>query len=222
MEKTRNILAWLGDREEKEVLTLALQHIEKSYECVMEMKNSIESLMKGNREERIQHINKVKIAEHEGDEIKIKIMYELSKGMFLPPDREDLILLNESINDIADSSKGVVRLLEFFEKEPSEEIDKLLLEDSLLAVKAAEKLKSAINSLVKNEISKTMEDCAQIEIIEEEGDDRRRDLIKALINTSLTPQMTILVYEIIDNLENVIDCIKRTGSVVRILSIKAK
>ncbi|MCX8082888.1 MAG: DUF47 family protein [bacterium] len=222
MEKTRNILAWLGDREEKGVLSLALKHMEKSYECVIEMKNSIEALMKNDVEAKNKHINKAKNAEHEGDEIKKEIMNELSKGMFLPPDREDLILLNESLNDIADSAKGVVRLLEFFEKEPSEELDELLLDDGLLAVRASEKLKSAINSLVNNEPGKVMEDCAQIEVMEEEGDDRRRDLIKALIKTSLSPQLTILIYEVIDNLENVLDCIKRAGSIVRTLSIKSK
>lgn len=222
MEKTRNILAWLGDKEEKGVLTLALQHMEKSYECVLEMKNSIEALMKNDINAKDKYIERVKSAEHEGDEIKINIMNELSKGMLLPPDREDLILLNESLNDIADSAKGVVRLLEFFEKEPSEELDKLLLDDSLLAVKAAEKLKSAIHSLVNSETNKVMEECAQIEVMEEEGDDKRRDLIKALIKTTLSPQLTILVYEIIDNLENVLDCIKRAGSIIRTLSLKAK
>jgi len=222
MERTRNILAWLGDREEKGVLNLALKHTEKSYECVIEMKNSIEALMKNDMEAKREHINRVKAAEHDGDEIKREIMNELSKGMLLPPDREDLILLNEYLNDIADSAKGVVRLLEFLEKEPSTELDKLLLDDSLLAVKAVEELKSAIHSLVNSETGKVMEDCAQIEIFEEEGDDKRRDLINALIKTTLSPQLTILVYEIIDNLENVIDCIKRAGNMVRTLSIKAK
>ncbi|MDD3725665.1 MAG: DUF47 family protein [Candidatus Ratteibacteria bacterium] len=222
MERTRNILAWLGDKGEEEILNLVLKHMEKSYECVVEMKGSIEALMKNDITLKNQHINRAKNTEREGDEIKIKIMGELSKGMFLPPDREDLILLNESLNDIADSAKGVVRLLEFFEKGPSEELDKLLLDDSLLAVKAAEKLMSAINALVNSEADTVMEVCAQIEIIEEEGDNRRRGLIQALIKTSLGPQLTILVYEIIDNIENVLDCIKRAGSTVRLLSIKAR
>ena len=222
MERTRNIFAWLGEKEEKGVLTLALKHVEKSYECVLEMKNSIEALMNSDIEGKKQHIGRAKTAEHEGDEIKRVIMTELSKGMFLPPDREDLILLNESLNDIADSAKGVVRLLEFFEKEPSAAIDKLLLDNSLLAVKAAEKLRTAINALVRSDANRVMEDCAQIETIEEEGDDKRRDLISALIKTELTPQLTILVYEMIDNVEDVIDCIKKAGDMVRILAIKAR
>jgi len=222
MERTRNIFAWLGEKEEKEVLNLALKHVEKSYECVLEMKNSIESLMDKDIEGKNEHIVRVKNAEHDGDELKKTMMKELSKGMLLPPDREDLILLNESLNDIADSAKGVVRLLEFFEKEPSEELDRLLLENSLLAVKAGEKVKTAINALVKSDANRVMEDCAQIETLEEEGDDRRRELIKALIKTQMSPQLTILVYEMIDNLEDVIDCIKKAGDMVRILAIKAR
>lgn len=221
MQKTRNILVWLGEMEGKGVLNLALQHMEKSYECVIEMKNSIEAMVKKDKEAKNHHIEQVKSAEHEGDEIKINIMQELSKGMFLPPDREDLLLLNESLNDIADSAKGVIRLLEFIDNGPSEEIDKLLLDNSLLAVKMAEKLKTGMNFLVNDETNKVMEICTQIEMLEEEGDDKRRDLIKALIKTTLSPQMTILVYEVIDTLENVIDCIKRAGSILMILSIKA-
>ncbi len=222
MDRTRNIFAWLGEREEKGVLNLALQHVEKSYECVLAMKDSIESLTKNDAVGKKNNIGRAKNAEHQGDELKRTIMNELSKGMFLPPDREDLILLNESLNDIADGAKGVVRLLEFFEKEPSGEIGKLLLDDSLLAVKAGEKLNTAINALVKSDASRVMEDCAQIETIEEEGDDKRRDLLSVLIKTELSPQMTILVYEMIDNLENVIDCIKKSGDMVRILAIKAR
>ncbi|MBN1445507.1 MAG: DUF47 family protein [Candidatus Omnitrophica bacterium] len=222
MERTRNIFAWLGEKEEQEVLALALKHVEKSFECVLEMKSGIESLVNNDIESKKRHIVLAKNAEHDGDEIKKVIMNELSKGMFLPPDREDLILLNENLNDIADSAKGVVRLLEFFEKEPSAELDRLLLENSTLAVKAGEKLKAAINYLVKSDIQKVMEECAQIETLEEEGDDKRRDLIKALIKTELTPQLTILVYEMIDNLENVIDCVKKAGDMVRILAIKAR
>jgi len=222
VDRTRNIFAWLGSKEEQSILTLALKHVEKSLECVLAMKAAIESVIKNNMEERDSNINIVKNAEHKGDEIKKEIMTELSKGMFLPPDREDLILLNESLNDIADSAKGVVRLLEFFDREPSENLDRLMLESSLIAVKAGEKLKSAINYLVQSNGEKILAECAGIETLEKEGDDKRRDLIKELIKTDLPPQISILVYEIIDNLEDVIDYIKKAGDMVRLLAIKAR
>ena len=222
MDRTRNIFAWLGSKEEQSILTLALKHVEKSLECVLAMKAAIESVIKNNMEERDSNINIVKNAEHKGDEIKKEIMTELSKGMFLPPDREDLILLNESLNDIADSAKGVVRLLEFFDREPSENLDRLMLESSLIAVKAGEKLKSAINYLVQSNGEKILAECAGIETLEKEGDDKRRDLIKELIKTDLPPQISILVYEIIDNLEDVTDYIKKAGDMVRLLAIKAR
>lgn len=222
MDRTRNIFAWLGSKEEQSILTLALKHVEKSLECVIAMKAAIEAVVQNNMQERDKHINVVKEAEHKGDEIKREIMTELSKGMFMPPDREDLILLNESLNDIADSAKGVVRLLEFFDKEPSENLDRLMLESSLIAVKAGEKLKNAIHYLVQSNADKILAECAGIETLEKEGDDKRRDLIKELIKTDLAPQLSILVYEIIDNLEDVIDFIKKGGDMVRLLAIKAR
>ncbi|HDD64749.1 MAG TPA: DUF47 family protein, partial [Firmicutes bacterium] len=173
MEKSRNIFAWLGQREEREILNDALKHVEKSLLCVREMKNSMEAFCRNDKEGKDMAISKVKKAEHEGDEIRKKMNIELSKGLLLPPDREDLLLLNESLNNIADGAKGVARLLEFLEKPPFPELCREMLEDSLLAVKAAEKLKEAIDSLIKNEIEKVIEDCAQIEALEEEGDDKR-------------------------------------------------
>ena len=222
MDRTRNIFAWLGSRGEDEILALALKHVEKSLECIISMKDAIESFTQSDMAAKKIHIENTKNAERSGDEIKKEIMDTLSKAMLLPPDREDLVLLNESINDIADSAKGVVRLLEFFDKELSENLDRLLLESSIIAVKAGEKLKKAINYLVESDGDKILIECAGIEMLEKEGDTKRRDLIKELIVTDLPPQFLILIYEIIDNLENVTDFIKKAGDIVRLLAIKAK
>jgi uncharacterized protein len=222
MEKSRNILAWLGQREEKEILDDVINHMEKSIECVEGMKNIIQSILEKNMEKKGKYISEVKEAEHKGDEIRKKVMTELSKGMLFPPDREDLILLNEGINDIADGAKGVARLLEFFEKTPSEDIETSLLSDSLLAVKAAKQLKLAIQALVENDTQKVLEECAHIETLEKEGDDKRRELLGELIKTNLATPYSILIYEIIDNVEKVIDSVKKSGDMVRMLAIVAK
>ena len=222
MEKTRNILFWLGQKEEKEILNDEMKHVEISLKCVEEMKNAIESFVKGKKEEKNMHISNVKNYEHEGDEIRKKITLELSKGLLFPPDREDLIILNEGLNDIADGAKGVARLLEFFEENVSEEMGNSLLSFSIISFRAAEKLKDAIESLIKNDIQKLLEECAHIETLEEEGDDRRRELIRILIKENLSAPKTLLLYEMIDTLENLTDSIKKAGDLVRILGIKSK
>ena len=130
MEKTRNILFWLGQKEEKEILNDEMKHVEISLKCVEEMKNAIESFVKGK--------------------------------------------------------------------------------------------KDAIESLIKNDMQKLLEECAHIETLEEEGDDRRRELIRILIKENLSAPKTLLLYEIIDTLENLTDSIKKAGDLVRILGIKSK
>ena len=222
MEKTRNILFWLGQKEEKEILNDEMKHVEISLKCVEEMKNAIESFVKRKKEEKYMHISNVKNYEHEGHEIRKKITLELSKGLLFPPDREDLIILNEGLNDIADGAKGVARLLEFFEENLSEEMGNSLLSFSIISLRAAEKLKDAIESLIKNDMQKLLEECAHIETLEEEGDDRRRELIRILIKENLSAPKTLLLYEMIDTLENLTDSIKKAGDLVRILGIKSK
>ncbi len=222
MERTKNILFWLGQKEEMEILNDELKHIEISLKCVEEMKNAIESFVKEKKEEKEKHISNVKNYEHQGDEIRKKITLELSKGLLFPPDREDLIILNEGLNDIADGAKGVARLLEFFDEKITEEMGNLLISDAIIALKSGEKLKDAINSLINNEIQKLLEECAHIETLEEEGDDKRRELIRVLIKQNLPAPKIILLYEIIDTLENLTDSIKRAGDLVRILGIKSK
>jgi len=123
---------------------------------------------------------------------------------------------------IANGAKGVARLLEFFDEKISEEMGNLLLSDAIIALRAGEKLKDAIDSLIKNDIQKLLEECAHIETLEEEGDDKRRELIKVLMKENLSPAKIILLYEMIDTLENLTDSIKKAGDIVRILGIKSK
>ncbi|MCS7179907.1 MAG: TIGR00153 family protein [bacterium] len=222
MDKTKNILFWLGQKEEKEILNDELKHVEISLKCVEEMKNAVESFVKGKLEEKNLHIANVKNYEHQGDEIRKKITLELSKGLFFPPDREDLLILNEGLNDIADGAKGIVRLLEFFEEKITEEMGNLLLTFSIITLKAGEKLKDAVDALIKNDIQKLLEECAHIETLEEEGDDKRRELIKGLMKENLSVPKTIILYEIIGTMENLTDAIKKAGDLVRILGIKSK
>ena len=222
MERTRNILAWLGQREERQILNDALTHVEKAVVCVREVHASIEALAKNDQEGKQRAIAAVKQAEHEGDETRRKMMEELSRGMLLPPDREDLLFLNEGLNDVADEAKGVARLLEFLSEPLVDELSREIQNASFLAVKAADKLQQAIAALAQSSTEKVLEFCAQIETLEEEGDDKKRELMAVLLKSDLAGPRLLIVYEIIDTLEQVIDSIDHAGDLVRILAIKSR
>lgn len=211
----------MGGKEEKQILNDGLVHVEKSLECVRELKNGLEAFYHNDQEGKNKAIAKVKEAEHQGDEVRKKMMEELSRGLLLPPDREDLMFLNEYLNDIADGAKEVARLLEFMNEPIMSELSRELLEDSLLAVKAGEKLQDAIASLIANNLSKVLEDCAQIETLEENGDDKKRELLGSLLKANLVGPTMLMVYEIINGVEEVLDSIDAAGDLMRILAIKA-
>lgn len=221
MERIRGVFAWETDKKEKAIEQIILQHAEKGFECVLAMHDSMEALIQDDIENKNKFIEKTKKAEKDGDELKRMLIERLIGGkFFFPTDKADLIVLNEKLNDIADNAKGVVRLLEFFEKKHLAKLDKKFLENSQLAVKAKKKLNTAIKSLLNKDTQMALEKCAQIDILEKEGDENRRELIKLLIQKRLNPQMTILVYELIDSFEDVIDSIKETAEKIRILAIK--
>lgn len=222
MEKNRNIFAWLGQQQEKQTLNDALIHMEKSLACVQDLKDSLEFFAGNDQTGKDKSIANLKENEHQGDEIRKKIMEELSRGMLLPPDREDFLSLNESLNDIADNAKGTGRLLEFLKEPLPEDLNQGLLNTSITAMRAAEKLKQAIAALVENNIEKVLENCAQIETLEEEGDDRKRELLGLLLKSNLSGPLLLIVHEIINTLEEVIDSINRASDLVRILAIKAR
>lgn len=219
--RSRNILAWLGQREEKETLDEALQHVDRSLACVRELRKALEAFVSGDPARKMEAIADIKKAEHEGDEIRRKMMEKLSQDVLVPPDREDLMFLNEALNSIADNAKGVGRLLEFLDQPPGEALTRLLLDVSLVAVQAGEKLENAISSLMESNTRKVLEDCAQIEILEEQGDDLKRELLRALVSSDMAPAVMLLVYEVIGTTEDVIDSIDRAGDLVRILAVKS-
>jgi predicted phosphate transport protein (TIGR00153 family) len=221
MERIKNIFAWEASKKSKSPESMIIEHLKKTQECVFEMHNSIGSIVQNDSANIDKSIEGARKAEEDGDELKKTIMAKLAEGKcLLMSNKAELILLSEKVNDISDNSKEVVRLLEFIEKDCMENLAEMLLENSRIALNAAAKLNTAANSLFNNEIQVVLAECALIEILENEGDDNRRLLINLLIRKNLNPQMTILIYELIDSLEDVIDSIKNAAETVRILAIK--
>jgi len=222
MEKSRNIFSWIGLKEEKEVLALVRLHIEKSFECIKDMKEVFTTIEKKDFGSKTEAIRKAKEHEHQGDEIRRKITTELTHVMFSPPDREDLMSLNERINDIADGAKSVARFLEFINEPLDEPLINHLIEDGTIAVEAGEKLEKAVEFLIENNPESIFELCNQIEELEDEGDDKKRELLKDLVESGTQGPMLIILYEIIEGAEGVIDSINRVGELIRILGVKSK
>lgn len=156
------------------------------------------------------------------DILRSKMISELSEGLLLPPDREDLMRFVKSLDRIADWTNGAARILGFIEQKLPENVLKNITSGTELIVTSISKLKDGINALIKNDLKKALQDCEDVDRIEHEADDQKRALIESLIHAKLEPVSFFLGYQLAEYLEGVTDKIEDSADFVKVVAIKSK
>jgi predicted phosphate transport protein (TIGR00153 family) len=147
---------------------------------------------------------------------------ELSDGLLLPPDREDLMHFVKTLDKIADWTNGSARILGFIEQKLPAEILKNITVATDLIVTSITKLKEAIDSIAKNDLKQALKDCEEVDRIEHQADDQKRLLIGSIIHAKLEPTSLLLSYQLAEYLEGVTDKIEDAADFIKILAIKSK
>ncbi|MDD5005495.1 MAG: DUF47 family protein [Candidatus Omnitrophica bacterium] len=222
MKETRNILGWLGMAEEQSILRDAQKHVEETYKTVTYFAEAIRAFIAGDISKKATAIENVRQSEHEADKLRSKMVKELSEGLLLPPDREDLMHFVKTLDKIADWTNGAARILGFVEHKPSENILMNISSATELIVTSITKLKDSIHSLTKNDLKKALQDCEDVDRIESEADDQKKTLIEAIIHAKLEPTSLLLCYQLAEYLEGVTDKIEDAADFVKVLAIKSK
>lgn len=222
MREMRNILGWLGMAEELSILQDAQKHVEETYRTVTYFTEAIKAFTQGDTQAKVAAIEKVRESEHKADELRSKMVNELSEGLLMPPDREDLMLFARTLDNIADWTNGAARILGFIEQKLPENILKNILSATDLIFASVSKLKEAIESLTKNDLKKALKDCEEIDRFEHEADDQKKCLIESIIHAKLEPTSLLLTYQLAEYLEGVTDKIEDAADLIKVLAIKSK
>jgi len=222
MKEMRNILGWLGMAEEESILKDAEKHVEETYETVAYFAEAVKAFIRGDLSAKTAAIENVRESEHKADLLRTKMVDELSKGVLMPPDREDLMHFAKTLDRIADWTNGAARLLGFIEERLPENILSNISTATDLIVKAISRLRDGIESIVKNDLKKAVSDCEDVDHIEHDADDQKRILIESIIHAKLEPATLLLSYQLAEYLEGVTDKIEDAADLVKVLAIKAK
>ncbi len=113
----------------KNILEKAISHAEIVQGCVKELDNGINVLLKERDVAKAHDIfQKVDVQEGKADELRRKILQEISKGELNPGVRTDLSYLIKKLDDVADCCTGVARRIDtvpitFWEQSSQETID---------------------------------------------------------------------------------------------------
>jgi predicted phosphate transport protein (TIGR00153 family) len=222
MKEIRNILGWLGMAEEQSILQDAQKHVEETYKTVTYFADAVKSFLAGNAGAKASAIDKVRESEHQADILRSKMIKELSEGVFLPPDREDLMHFVKTLDKIADWTNGSARLLGFIEQKPPENISKNISLATDIIFNSITMLKEAIHSLTKNDIKKALSCCEEVDKLESSADDQKKTLIAEIIHTKLEPTSLLLCYQLAEYLEGVTDKIEDAADFVKVVAIKSR
>ncbi|MCX5693558.1 MAG: DUF47 family protein [Candidatus Omnitrophica bacterium] len=222
MRETRNILGWLGMAEEQSILLDSKKHVEETYKTVAFFADAVKSFINGDLTAKSKAIESVSQSEQQADILRSKMINELSEGMLLPPDREDLMHFVKTLDKIADWTNGAARLLGFIESKLPENVLKNISLGTDLIVSSISKLQEAIIALTKNELKNAISLSAEIDHLEHAADDQKKAMIESIIHAKLEPVNLLLTYQLAEYLEGVTDKIEDCADFIKVLAIKSK
>ncbi|MEM1830388.1 MAG: DUF47 family protein [Desulfurococcaceae archaeon] len=214
--------SWISRAREKKALELYIEHASKIVSIVYHALIAIKAHKEGNWEKFSEEWRRVFDEEREADELKRKILAELAEGVFHPIDREEVVRLAITSDDIASYAKAWCRRISFIKENelPSTLIDKLI-EMANYVYEAAKIILEASRELLAGHRSKVLELANKIELYEEKVDDLHVDALQEVLlycNSAKTSNC-MLAKEITDTVENPADKCEEVADVLRSIAL---
>ncbi len=212
---------WISRRVEEEVLNKALIHADKIVETMKYVNEVMIAFKQGLMNEVESKFKKVHITEKEADDVKREIIKKLSEGYVHPIDREELIRLILTIDDIAAFGKSAARKATMISPNDVDlEIKEYLTIISSKIVEATKLIRQALEVIGK-EPRKALEIADNVEKIEEEVDDIRTEAITKILKFCEKSKIStcIITKEIIDSLEQSTDKCEDVADVIRSIAV---
>lgn len=220
---SRGPLTWIGEAREKKILEIFDQHIKKIVETVVSMDKAVQAFCNLDIKRAGEGFQEAFKSEREADVFKRKILEELSKGIFHPINRDEIIRLTMTADEIAANAKAVAKKLSYIDPQRLHmELRQIMKSFSTELVKISNRTYDAFTALMKDPNS-AIAISQEVERLEENIDDFRAE---QLIPETLVwyrhiedVGLALLLKEITDNMENVADICEDVSDIIRSIAI---
>lgn len=216
------LLEWFKTQREVNIIKGTQDHAKKVYDTVFELNKTIKKFFEGKVEEISAQVKRVNELEHECDAIRRKIMLDLSKGEIAPTVREDLAHLIKRLDLVANNANASAKRLSLLTPEILEPIASEIIEMSETTLKCANVLYKTIAKQLGESTAKIFESITEIHQLEHEVDVIIFNIKKKLIESNLNhpTYVGIIVYELINTIENISDNAEETADFVKIVKVR--
>lgn len=214
--------SWISRSREKKALELYIEHVSKIVSIVDHALQAIRAHREGNWEKFSEEWRKVFDEEREADELKRRILAELAEGIFHPIDREEVVRLAITSDDIASYAKAWCRRIGFLRENglPNALVDKLI-EMASYVYESSKIILEASRELLAGHRNKVLELANKIESYEEKVDDLHVEALQEVLlycNSAKTSNCMI-AKEITDTIENAADKCEEVADVLRSIAL---
>jgi len=223
--KSTSSAVWLGRQKERKVLDFCKKHLGIVVKIVAGMRKTIYAFCDLEVENANSAFKEVFREEREADDIKREILEELSKGVFHPINREEIIRFIQTAEDVAGNAKAASRKLNFIPpKKLGESLRGRLKEFSDNLLRIAELTRDVFELLTKKP-SEALTLAQAVEEMEEKIDDFLAEVILpeilAFCDRSRSVSTSLMLWEIIDNMENVADRCEDVSDIMRGIAVSS-
>ncbi|MGH3977205.1 MAG: DUF47 domain-containing protein [Pseudonocardiaceae bacterium] len=175
----------------------------------------LKELLGAEQSERKQIAEKMRAAEHDGDEATHAIMRELNETFVTPFDREDIYRLASSLDDVMDAMEAAVDLVVLYQiadlpDEIADQVDVL--------ERAAELTSEAMPRL------RSMKDLSdywiELNRLENQADQVYRRILAKLFSGRYDALTVLKLKEVVDQLEAAADAFEHVANTVETIAVK--
>jgi uncharacterized protein len=208
----------LFDKKEKELVLLLEAHFSKVGDTLIHLQKTIDFYLAGNSGFKTEG-SEVHRLENEADVIKEEILTKLHGGAFMPPNREDYVILARIVDEIANRSQHISNLIILTRPEIPEFLKKNIIELTGASLKSFDELKKVLDALT-HDINRVREEAELVSREESEIDRMEWDAIKSVSKSIGDLAHRMQLREIIQMISSIADLAEDAADRFKLMLIK--
>jgi hypothetical protein len=172
------------------------------------------------RSDKLANLERINAVEHRGDRIFAEVMEHINHSFVTPFDREDIVGLSDSLNQVLDHIQGTMEKMVIYKcEQPREKYIPALVN---VLEEASEEIQKAVLNLrdVKVNHNSIIASCEKIRGHEHEGDNLYRAGIARLFEQTDDAVYMIKWKEIYEHLETTLDNCEDVANILKGIAVK--
>lgn len=215
------LVKWFEKRKETRALGVVQHHLALTTGIVEDLEKAVGAAVKGDVKEMHRCIERVASSEMEADNLRRKVMDEISTGELSPTDREDLMGLVKKVDMVADWSRESTRILVAI---PMEHVPSSIKDESLVMVGSVKACVASLQRCVNKMMTKpedALRAADDVEREEEKVDDIHEET-RILVGKEDIPRagVAVLVSQLFEAMEMIADSCEDVCDQVRVIMIR--